>query len=41
MMSNEQLEQALRNGELDVAAGTVWLWARAGLAASVDTLFVD
>ena len=40
-MSNEQLEQALRDGELDVAAGTAWLWARAGLAASVDTLFVD
>jgi hypothetical protein len=28
-------------GELDVAAGTAWLWARPGLAASVDTLFVD
>ena len=41
MMSNEKLEQALRDGELDVAAGTSWLWARAGLAASVDTLFVD
>ena len=41
MMSNEQLEKALRDGELDVAAGTAWLWARAGLAASVDTLFVD
>ena len=40
-MSNEQLEKALRDGELDVAAGTSWLWARAGLAASVDTLFVD
>ena len=40
-MSNEQLEKALRDGELDVAAGTSWLWARAGLADSVDTLFVD
>ena len=40
-MSNEQLEQALRAGELDVAAGTSWLWARAGLAASVDTLFIE
>ena len=40
-MSNERLEQALRDGELDVAAGTAWLWARAGLADSVDTLFVD
>ena len=40
-MSNEQLAKALHDGELDVAAGTAWLWARAGLAASVDTLFVD
>ena len=40
-MTNEQLERALRDGELDVAAGTVWLWARPGLADSVDTLFVD
>jgi uncharacterized protein len=36
-----QLERALRDGELDVAAGTAWLWARPGLADSVDTLFVD
>ena len=41
MMSNEGLEKALRDGELDVAAGTSWLWARAGMAGSVDTLFVD
>ena len=40
-MSNERLEKALRDGELDVAAGTAWLWARAGMADSVDTLFVD
>ena len=40
-MTAEQLERALRDGELDVAAGTAWLWARGGLAASVDTLFVD
>jgi uncharacterized protein len=40
-MSNEQLGKALRDGELDVAAGTAWLWARSGLAGSVDTLFVD
>ena len=41
MMNNEMLERRLRDGELDVAAGTTWLWARAGMAASVDTLFVD
>jgi len=40
-MTNERLEKALRDGELDVAAGTAWLWARPGLADSVDTLFVD
>ena len=40
-MTNERLERALRDGELDVAAGTVWLWARPGMADSVDTLFVD
>jgi len=40
-MTPAQLERALRDGELDVAAGTVWLWARPGLADSVDTLFVD
>ena len=40
-MTNERLERALRGGELDIAAGTVWLWARGGLADSVDTLFVD
>ena len=41
MMSNEQLEKALLDGELDVAAGTTWLWARAGMTDSADTLFVD
>ena len=41
MMTAEQIERALRDGELDVAAGTVWLWARPGLAGGVDTLFVD
>ena len=30
-MTNEQLERALRDGELDVAAGTAWLWARPGI----------
>ena len=41
MMTYDRLEQGLRDGELDIAAGTVWLWARGGLADSVDTLFVD
>ena len=41
MMSPEKLAGALRDGELDVAAGTTWLWAREQFQASVDTLFVD
>jgi len=41
MMSPETLERALRDGDLDVAAGTSWLWARGQFADSVDTLFVD
>ena len=40
-MTPERLERALRDGELDVAAGTAWLWAHGGLASTVDTLFVD
>ena len=40
-MSYDKLERALRGGELDVAAGTTWMWARKEFAGSVDTLFVD
>ncbi len=35
------LEEGLRDGDLDVAAGTVWVWAREEFQGSVDTLFVD
>ena len=35
------LETGLRDGDLDIGAGTAWLWARAQFQASVDTLFVD
>ncbi|HXU29913.1 MAG TPA: TM0106 family RecB-like putative nuclease [Thermoanaerobaculia bacterium] len=38
---NEDVEAALRSGEISVAAGTAWLWARADLAGAVDVLFVD
>ncbi len=41
MMSPEGLERAVRDHEVDVAAGTSWLWAREQFADSVDTLFVD
>ncbi|HEX4498670.1 MAG TPA: DEAD/DEAH box helicase [Thermoanaerobaculia bacterium] len=38
---NEQIESALRCGEVQVAAGTAWLWSRSELKEAVDVLFVD
>ena len=35
------LETGLRDGDLDIAAGTAWLWAREQFQGTVDTLFVD
>jgi predicted RecB family nuclease len=40
-MDHDGLARALRGHDLDVAAGTTWLWARPQLAGSADTLFVD
>ncbi len=40
-MTYDKLEQALADHELDVAAGTTWMWSREQFAGSVDTLFVD
>ena len=40
-LSPERLEQGLRDGELDLAAGTSWLWSRQQFASSTDVLFVD
>ena len=40
-MGPDQLADSLDAGALDVAAGTVWLWARQRFQDSVDTLFVD
>ena len=40
-MSYDQLERALRDRKLDVAAGTAWMWAREQFQGSIDTLFVD
>jgi predicted RecB family nuclease len=40
-MSYDQLERALRDHDLDVAAGTTWLWSRPQFAGSADTLFID
>jgi AAA domain len=36
-----KLVAGLADRDLDVAAGTTWMWARPDLRASVDTLFVD
>jgi uncharacterized protein len=36
-----KLVGGLAAGDIDVAAGTAWMWARAEFQASVDTLFVD
>jgi uncharacterized protein len=40
-MDNAGLAGALADGELDVAAGTAWVWARPEFQGRVDTLFVD
>jgi uncharacterized protein len=40
-LDHGQLEQKLRAGDLDIGAGTAWLWAREQFGGSVDTLFVD
>jgi predicted RecB family nuclease len=40
-MTYDRLEHALRSRELDVGAGTIWMWARESFQKSVDTLFVD
>jgi predicted RecB family nuclease len=40
-MTYDKLEQALRDHELDVAAGTTWMWSREQFAGSIDALFVD
>lgn len=38
---NKDVVSALENGDVQVAAGTAWLWAREELFQSVDVLFVD
>jgi uncharacterized protein len=40
-MAYPQLEAALRDGGIQVAAGTAWMWAKPQFASAVDTLFVD
>jgi predicted RecB family nuclease len=36
-----KLVRGLADGDLDVAAGTAWMWARPEFQGSADTLFVD
>src|SRR5437867_1461513 len=39
--NNQHVLAALQSGEVQVAAGTAWLWARREFAESLDVLFVD
>jgi predicted RecB family nuclease len=36
-----KLVSGLADGDLDIAAGTTWMWSRPEFQGSVDTLFVD
>jgi uncharacterized protein len=38
---NDDVQSALANGEVQVAAGTGWLWSRDDMTNAVDSLFVD
>lgn len=38
---NEKVEAAIQGGSIQILGGTPWLWAREGMANSVDVLFVD
>jgi uncharacterized protein len=38
---NDAVADALRAGEVDIGAGTPWLWAREEMTGLLDTLFVD
>ena len=40
-LSYDRLEQGIRASELDVIAGTSWMWSREQFAGSTDVLFVD
>jgi uncharacterized protein len=39
--TNAEVDEALAAGEVDVVAGTAWLFARPELRATLDVLFVD
>ncbi len=39
--SNDEVLEALQQGEAHVAAGTAWLWSRDEMIGAVDVLFID
>jgi predicted RecB family nuclease len=39
--NNAEVRAALASGQVQVAAGTAWLWSRPEFEGSIDTLFVD
>ena len=39
--SNDEVADALATGEVNLAAGTAWLWARDEMAGAVDALVID
>ncbi|HUR16509.1 MAG TPA: DEAD/DEAH box helicase, partial [Candidatus Limnocylindrales bacterium] len=39
--ANEDVDEAIAEGSVDLVAGTPWLWAREPMHGRVDTLFVD
>lgn len=38
---NSRVLEALQSGEISIAGGTAWLWAREDMADTVDVLFID
>ncbi len=40
-MTYDQIERGLAAGDLTIAAGTAWMWARPQFTGAVDTLFAD
>lgn len=38
---NGEIVEALRSGDVPIAAGTAWLWSRPEMESAVDALFID
>jgi uncharacterized protein len=41
LYSNAELREALEAGDVNVAGGTAWVWARAEFASALDVLVID